>query len=842
MITSKITAELFLNDGTKVTLDKTKIKNIQSLSQATSDASTIFYGCLPSTGSLEIIDTNKTIKNYIDTGLLDISNVKVDIYINDKIIRHHISTDSEYIEEDNSFTINLGDILDLWDEINFTGYYYPEHSETAYEMFYNIFINYGYTQSEINEMLSDTIINENLEQISIKDYLSIINIEYPYLPSSTFREMVDKFCTLAQLNCFLDINGIPKFINARPIASIYENPILIPQKSMYNTFSKSVLLKNKYDAVEVDKYVVSKNKEIKTNVYSENIKNFYTEEENQDFEYHRVNGDFVGTYYFQFGAYAYISAKYNYSNTITIPRFSNYNLDKITRIYTGIDGEGESNIKYSLQYNIKTSSSATITVSMNSDSDFNITQSSDNITNEISGSGEIENLTAIENYEWSTQAYSGTLTATAELENKSNLSNIKYINDESGNFIFNNVICVSGRTIKTLNGYNRKSNDFPEFPDSMTLYGDIEIIDAFNVRVEFYGDVEKIVFEQTTDNSDNINTAKNPINITTNELVSDNTTIDGVEIVDIIKNNILSDYSNGISNGNIDIAYVDYFYENGDNAISTKNGDIIPVGAIIKIEDDNRLWRVTGINFKKQGYPYYELQVMEIKGVATKLKLELNLYKSLVTIVRTYSENPDALIGEITPDDEIYANDVLKFNITADEYLIDASIQQLTINGDDYINNSEYIVKGNIKLQAISYSWEKIVIINEGTYMKLDLESSFTDDSWEHISTFIPNISANRDIRITAIPQYTTKEGYYPNPNVSFNEIGNIDFGDSHTNIDVYDEPQSSSGGGGIVLGTIQFSIKKPINDGEFIYDNHSSVGDNAYMSSLLISKIEQYK
>lgn len=86
MITSKITAELFLKDGTKVVLDKTKMKSIQSLSQSTADASTIYYGCLPSTGSLEIIDTNGTIKGYIEDGLIDMSSLEINIYVNDKII------------------------------------------------------------------------------------------------------------------------------------------------------------------------------------------------------------------------------------------------------------------------------------------------------------------------------------------------------------------------------------------------------------------------------------------------------------------------------------------------------------------------------------------------------------------------------------------------------------------------------------------------------------------------------------------------------------------------------------------------------------------------------------
>lgn len=836
MITNKITAELFLNDGTKIILDKTKMKSVQSISQSNSDSSTIYYGCLPSTGSLEIIDSNGDIKSYIENGLIDISSLEINLYINNKIIRHHISTNSEYIEEDNSFKISLGDILDLWDEINFTGYYYPGYSETAYDMFCNIFIKYGYSQLDIDNMLLDIVINEKSEEITIKDYLKYINIEYPYLPSSSFREMVDKFCTLAQLNCFLNIDGTLKFINARPIASVYTNPIIIPKKSMYNSFSKSVLLKNKYDYVELNKYIVSINKEIKTNVYSQNITEFYETDENGNFEYHKANDDFAGTVYYQFGAYAYVYAKYNKCSNITIPKLSNFNLKKITNVYTGLDGENNTNIKYSLKYNKYTSSSAMISISMKSEGDFAINKESDNITNESSGEGYIQDFSTTITYDWQTTSLSGTLSATANIEDKSNLSNIKYLNDENGNFIFNNIICVSGITKKTLKGYNRKTNNFPEFPDGINLYGDVEIIDAFNVNIEFYGDVEEILFEEENSILENVNNIKNPVNIQTNELISNKTTVDNTEISEVLKNNILLDYSNGISNGTLNIAYVDYYYENGDLAINTSNGDIITVGSFVKIEGDERMWRVTGVNFEKNGYPQYsELQVMEVKTVDTKIKLELNLYKSSIIITRVYSDNPDATIGEISEQDEIFGNDILKFKIVPYESIVDASIQSITINGDNYTNNSEYIVKGNIKLDAVVYSWDEVVVISDGSFMRLDLQSATGNEQWENVSTFIPKIVANRDIRISGKPDISTKDGYNIDIIPEFVNIGNLDWGDAHSDIVV----TSSEG---LVLGNISFSVKKPINDGEFRYDNYSSVGDNAYISALMLSKIEQYK
>lgn len=49
------------------------------------------------------------------------------------------------------------------------------------------------------------------------------------------------------------------------------------------------------------------------------------------------------------------------------------------------------------------------------------------------------------------------------------------------------------------------------------------------------------------------------------------------------------------------------------------NGDIISVGSVVKVEEDDRLWRVTGVDFSKNGYPQYsELQLMEIKKLIQK--------------------------------------------------------------------------------------------------------------------------------------------------------------------------------------------------------------------------------
>lgn len=66
----------------ELTLDKSWIKSVESLSQSTGQPKEIYYGVTPSSGSIEIIDRNSEIKDYLQDGILDITNTPIDIYCN----------------------------------------------------------------------------------------------------------------------------------------------------------------------------------------------------------------------------------------------------------------------------------------------------------------------------------------------------------------------------------------------------------------------------------------------------------------------------------------------------------------------------------------------------------------------------------------------------------------------------------------------------------------------------------------------------------------------------------------------------------------------------------------
>lgn len=101
--------------------------------------------------------------------------------------------------------------------------------------------------------------------------------------------------------------------------------------------------------------------------------------------------------------------------------------------------------------------------------------------------------------------------------------------------------------------------------------------------------------------------------------------LDRSPLVDTLRENILSDYENGIATGTITVICGDYYNVKGERAKTWANGEIIQVGDVVRIDKDNgstplmpyadgtpRLWRVTGRTFRYAGVPVVDLELQEI--------------------------------------------------------------------------------------------------------------------------------------------------------------------------------------------------------------------------------------
>ena len=223
---------------------------VESLSQSNSQPKDIYYGVIPNTGSARVNDIGGEIKDLIDEGIITNSKNNIEIFIDNQKVQHHITTDSDY-EDGKVFTMEFENSLSFL-ETKYAGRNLTD-TMTAYALLSEVLGTLGFNSDQVDSMLDKEIVYGNNEIGSVKSYLEKITIEYPYLESATYRETLDKFCVLAQLNLMEDDNGNLKFFSARPIDIESKPIIVIPTNRQFSRLVKDEFLKNKYKSVYINK-------------------------------------------------------------------------------------------------------------------------------------------------------------------------------------------------------------------------------------------------------------------------------------------------------------------------------------------------------------------------------------------------------------------------------------------------------------------------------------------------------------------------------------------------------------------------------------------------------------
>ena len=80
----------YINIGDKA------LQSVNSLSETSSDISTINYGTLANSGSIDILDSNGEIEDLIRDEILPNSDVELEVQYNGKTIQHHITNDTTH--------------------------------------------------------------------------------------------------------------------------------------------------------------------------------------------------------------------------------------------------------------------------------------------------------------------------------------------------------------------------------------------------------------------------------------------------------------------------------------------------------------------------------------------------------------------------------------------------------------------------------------------------------------------------------------------------------------------------------------------------------------------------
>lgn len=617
------------------------VNNFNTLSQTTTTPSTVQYGVVANSGKIDINDIDDELRGYIEEGIIENSNMKIELYINDNKVQTHTTSDSSYVEEERILRLQLTNGFSKWNKITYVGR--PLTSAMyADELLIEVLKTLEYNDNQIEKSLSNLIVfGPNNVTGTIKDYLHTIRIPYPYLKSASYRETIDKFCNLAQLNVYADEDDLPIFVSARPVASVKEmaNAIKIPPAMQISNVSKTIVLKNKYDAVNTMATQVKDITDVETLVYNykvEDVENLPVENRFEETDSNSVVDVSVGN------VSAYIRAQY-VTGIAIIPEKTNANLTQIIKIDYG---------KNSLTGKERTEKGPLF----------------DSEVTEVDWIGTLSTYGKLE-YEYSVSA----TTLKVSLTDKTNIVIEK--DATSGNYIVNYTVLVGLSTSGTASGDTSKRI--------------AKIYSANELELSLYGDKRTISFEEIDASSSNVTTARTVATLSNNELRQTKTLVVDTPVVDVVKNSVLTDYKKGVQSGSVDLFAGTFKNSNGEQVVSFKEGQLIKPYDIVYFENDKKIdgsqryWRVTGNNFKYEGEPTNPLEIQEIAKVYEIPDFTVTFPSSI------YVYNNGV---KIQSGSQVEAGTELLVKMAYS----DITLEYLKVNGSDITNNSYITVNSDV--------------------------------------------------------------------------------------------------------------------------------------------------
>lgn len=663
----------------------TGLLDVESLSQSNSQPKEIMYGLVPSTGTARI-NVFDELRDLIEEGIITNNKNSVEIYVDGKKVQHHITTDSDY-ENNRVLTMDFENYLSFLDGV-YAGRNLTDPM-SAYDLLSEVLGTLNYTKIQIDSMLDKEIVYGNNESGSVKSYLENITIEYPYLESATYRETLDKFCVLAQLNLLEDDNGDLKFVSARPVEIKDTEIIAIPVNRQFSSFSKDEFLKNKYRNV-----FVGRNNYVGEYQLFGETKTVTFLEEKED--------SLVGT--------LSDGSTYEYSDYKEVYNDKSQNIyadftTKETRYVTGLVIEGYKvkgiKLPISREYIVKDSEILYLNVEM-------IVK---NKATAINKEGKIENFitkwrgTRSRIFTWKL------IDENKDGVNYSRVENIKFEND----YVTFDLFCPS---LVYADGSGDSAIASHVYP--------------LSVNLQLYGNVYRIENVSSDERLD--------VEISGNELITDKNKYGEISLVKLNRDNIVTDYGAGIRTARVSVACLDYYNTKGELAIDWNKREIFKVGDIVRADKDNNgnsianysngepyLWKVVGRNFRYSGVPMIDLELQEVKFNTYFLISEIAPSVVNVTYTRVASDS-GASIGIIDKATTLYKGDIIKIEAVGNDIY---DISEITINGENFTNGSTISVQDNlnvvIKTEIKEFSTNATVAI--GATLKLSRVSSPNADA-----------------------------------------------------------------------------------------------------------------
>ena len=572
-------AKIFVRIKTEngdIEIQKRYIENLSSLSQSTPNSSQIIYGAVVSRGTINILDPNLEVINEIKEKTESLKFKELFIYFNDKVIQEHIIEDYSLDVQNNKLSLTLSDKILNLSKKNVFGYFVEENvdqpSFNIYENFLREFsailqdcgliYDIGHIDNNENWVWSDDIIQLLDKEVAysvnnigtIKESLENIKNNFSYWRADNLLNKLNKICEIARLSVYY--SDKLKVDTIRPLIPFdYNNDVIyIPKTKQYSDLMIYENEKNKVDYV---------NKEI----LSFNIEALPTDKTRE------IDGQTYNEY------------EIFYSNPIDSGYF--FAIDPgITIRRTHIFGVewicGEVKINFAKKNNI------------------------------------IGLFYRIEDFGEDFAGFSG-------LGEDAHLYLIKNP-DPSSNYIdfddFINNFPATGTSYFTMGNWFKNNFDddvcyFAITRNILSFIGHFKVY-FFTTFKNLYGYTEAIkdVKSPFSQQADIFNIMDIGMN---NEFLQQGTKYldaPNEKFTDILETNIVNDRKDGLSYGKITVCCGDYHTKSGKFIKNFDNGEILQPGDLIELEQEpDRVFKITGRNFKYDGAPMLDLEFMEVKAV-----------------------------------------------------------------------------------------------------------------------------------------------------------------------------------------------------------------------------------
>lgn len=520
-------------------LDKGWIDSVESLTQSTTDPSSIQYGVLANSGSAMIRDLDGELGTYIHDGIISYSNVAIKVFANGNQIQEHLTGDCSYNNTTKELSISMSNKIQALGKLKYAGYQYQGKPVSLYELLEDVMS--GITTQTLNEIITSDNITEVLKGITIP---------YPSIKyGETYGTVLDWICTISQTNIVCDANNNYKMFSARPVFFPSEKIISIPRHLCIGEPSGDLIIKNKFDCVALEAV-----KPITDDYYE-----IYTSDT----------------------LYVYDGNTYIAQNAGINPPMYTISKDEP---FTGVGC-----VCFAFDYNIGDIAEVT---DKNTIDDISVEVSvlehnytlAVNILGLKNASEIIDNGTSTKTQVVKSTSYIADSTLRAIIEKTAD-PNILH---------FRILIPVGG-----LIGEAYPNGSFP-----------YSYVQSFDFRIR-----KKVVsFESISASTEDIDNCKTVATIGgCGSLLQVGSKYNGIEITDVIKQRVLSDYATGIGCGKVDLFVADCYYSDGSRAKEWRNGEMLDLGDLVQLDGSNSIYRITGRSFNYAGSPMLKIEYQEQK-------------------------------------------------------------------------------------------------------------------------------------------------------------------------------------------------------------------------------------